>query len=84
MLVFFTLCSPSQAAVAIDITGAIDGNVNIDAGGHYREQGAIVHAGRAGGPLTKEQWLALSPGERARAGNVYLNAQSAELDVMRG
>ena len=84
MLVFFTLCSPSQAAVAIDITGAIDGNVNIDAGGHYREQGAIVHAGRAGGPLTKEQWLALSPAERNRAGNVYLNAQSAELDVMRG
>ena len=66
------------------VVGAIDGNVTIDAGGHYREQGAIVHAGRAGGPLTKEQWLALSPGERARAGNVYLNAQSAELDVMRG
>ena len=66
------------------VVGAIDGNVNIDAGGHYREQGAIVHAGRAGGPLTKEQWLALSPAERNRAGNVYLNAQSAELDVMRG
>ena len=58
--------------------------ITIDAGGHYREQGAIVHAGRAGGPLTKEQWLALSPAERARAGNVYLNAQSADLDVMRG
>ncbi|WP_392406573.1 hemagglutinin repeat-containing protein [Cardiobacterium hominis] len=66
------------------VVGAIDGNVTIDAGGHYREQGAIVHAGRAGGPLTKEQWLALSPAERNRAGNVYLNAQSAELDVMRG
>ena len=66
------------------LVGAIDGNVTIDAGGHYSEQGAIVHAGRAGGPLTKEQWLALSPAERARAGNVYLNAQSAELDVMRG
>ena len=66
------------------LVGAIDGNVTIDAGGHYREQGAIVHAGRAGGPLTKEQWLALSPAERARAGNVYLNAQSADLDVMRG
>ena len=66
------------------VVGAIDGNVTIDAGGHYREQGAIVHAGRAGGPLTKEQWLALSPAERDRAGNVYLNAQSAELDVMRG
>ncbi|EEV88390.1 hemagglutinin repeat-containing protein, partial [Cardiobacterium hominis] len=66
------------------LVGAIDGNVTIDAGGHYSEQGAIVHAGRAGGPLTKEQWLALSPDERARAGNVYLNAQSADLDVMRG
>ena len=66
------------------VVGAIDGNVNIDAGGHYREQGAIVHAGRKEGALTKEQWLALSPAERARAGNVYLNAQSAELDVMRG
>ena len=66
------------------LVGAIDGNVTIDAGGHYREQGAIVHAGRKGGALTKEQWLALSPAERARAGNVYLNAQSAELDVMRG
>ena len=66
------------------LVGAIDGNVTIDAGGHYSEQGAIVHAGRAGGPLTKEQWLALSPAERARAGNVYLNAQSADLDVMRG
>lgn len=66
------------------VVGAIDGNVNIDAGGHYREQGAIVHAGRAGGPLTKEQWLALSPDERARAGNVTLSAQSADLDVMRG
>ena len=66
------------------VVGAIDGNVNIDAGGHYREKGAIVHAGRAGGPLTKEQWLALSPAERARAGNVTLSAQSAELDVMRG
>ncbi|WP_298049026.1 hemagglutinin repeat-containing protein, partial [uncultured Cardiobacterium sp.] len=66
------------------LVGAIDGNVTIDAGGHYSEQGAIVHAGRKGGPLTKEQWLALSPAERARAGNVYLNAQSAELDVMRG
>ena len=66
------------------LVGAIDGNVTIDAGGHYSEQGAIVHAGRAGGPLTKEQWLALSPAERARAGNVTLSAQSAELDVMRG
>ena len=66
------------------LVGAIDGNVTIDAGGHYSEQGAIVHAGRKGGALSKEQWLALSPAERARAGNVYLNAQSAELDVMRG
>ena len=33
---------------------------------------------------TKKQWLALRPVERARAGNVYLSAQSAELDVMRG
>ena len=66
------------------LVGAIDGNVSIHAGGHYREQGAIVHAGRQEGALAKEQWLALTPAGRNRAGNVYLNAQSAELDVMRG
>ena len=84
MLVFFILLLSPQTAAAIDIIGAIDGNVTIDAGGHYREKGAVVHAGRKDGALSKDQWLALSPAERARAGNATLNAQSTDLDVMRG
>ena len=42
-------------APAPTLVGAIDGNIHIQAGGHYDGMGALVHAGREGGPLTKEQ-----------------------------
>ena len=66
-------------ALAPTLVGAIDGNIHIQAGGHYDGTGALVHAGREGGPLTKEQWLQMSEAERNRAGNIYFSAESGSL-----
>ena len=63
------LISGKRVAIVIKgpaptLVGAIDGNIHIQAGGHYDGTGALVHAGREGGPLTKEQWLQMSETER--------------------
>ena len=71
-------------APAPTLVGAIDGNIHIQAGGHYDGTGALVHAGREGGPLTKEQWLQMSEAERNRAGNIYFSAESGSLRAARG
>lgn len=66
------------------LVGAVDGNIHIRAGGHYDGTGALVHAGREGGPPNKEQWLQMSEAERGRAGNIYLSAESGSLRAAHG
>ena len=83
------LISGKRVAIVIKgpapaLVGAIDGNIHIQAGGHYDGTGALVHAGREGGPLTKEQWLQMSEAERNRAGNIYFSAESGSLRAARG
>ncbi|MBV7435632.1 filamentous hemagglutinin N-terminal domain-containing protein [Cardiobacteriaceae bacterium TAE3-ERU3] len=60
------------------MVGALDGNVIINAGKHYQNNGNLVHAGRGDEQLTREQWEALSTEDKLRAGNVFIVGQSGE------